>query len=83
MEQQASTGSAQTDGAAKSTPDNEQFYSTGRTGRRNALPDILGDHAHVTSSDLPARLQALTTSETNKLNPEDQPGPSRHTPEQN
>lgn len=37
------------------------FLSTGRTGRRNALPDILSEHAHVTSSDLPARLQALTT----------------------
>ncbi|XP_044743544.1 uncharacterized protein LOC123305782 isoform X2 [Chrysoperla carnea] len=40
------------------------FLSTGRTGRRNALPDILSEHAHVTSSDLPARLQALSTKDS-------------------
>lgn len=55
-------GSTSTSSATKVNPESEQFFSTGRTGRRNALPDILGDHAHVTSSDLPARLQALTTT---------------------
>lgn len=48
--------------SAAGAVDCEEFYSSGRTGRRNALPDILGENAHVTSSDLPARLQALTTS---------------------
>lgn len=63
--------------------DNEDFYSSGRTGRRNALPDILGEHAHVTSSDLPARLQALSTkSDQEKLptGPDPEAGPSSRSP---
>lgn len=39
------------------------FYSTGRVGRRNALPDILGSHATVSTADLPDQLSALTTSD--------------------
>lgn len=39
----------------------QEFLTSGRTGRRNALPDILSEHAVVTSADLPARLQALST----------------------
>jgi cAMP-dependent protein kinase inhibitor len=38
-----------------------EFYNTGRMGRRNALPDILGNHAATTTADLPAALDALTT----------------------
>lgn len=53
----------------------EEFLTSGRTGRRNALPDILGEHALVTSSDLPAKLQSLTTSD--KPTPPDQPGTSK------
>ncbi|CAG9768835.1 unnamed protein product [Ceutorhynchus assimilis] len=52
-------------------PPIQEFLSSGRTGRRNALPDILGQHAVVTSSDLPSRLQALTTK--------DQTSPSKST----
>ncbi|KAB0804842.1 hypothetical protein PPYR_01812 [Photinus pyralis] len=44
-------------------PHAQEFLSSGRTGRRNALPDILGEHALVTSSELPGRLQSLSTSE--------------------
>ncbi|XP_050432843.1 uncharacterized protein LOC126840895 [Adelges cooleyi] len=39
------------------------FLTTGRTGRRNALPDILGEHKLTTTADLPDRLQALTTND--------------------
>ncbi|XP_066583622.1 uncharacterized protein [Prorops nasuta] len=39
----------------------KEFLSSGRTGRRNALPDILGQHAGTGTADLPARLEALTT----------------------
>ncbi|XP_025206432.1 cAMP-dependent protein kinase inhibitor beta-like isoform X2 [Melanaphis sacchari] len=39
------------------------FLTTGRTGRRNALPDILGEHKLTSTADLPDRLQALTTNE--------------------
>lgn len=39
----------------------KEFLSTGRTGRRNALPDILGHHADTDTADLPSRLEALTT----------------------
>lgn len=46
------------------TPANvEDFLQSGRTGRRNALADILGEHASVTSSDLPSKLEGLTTNE--------------------
>lgn len=53
--------------SSATTPENgvhaKEFLSSGRTGRRNALPNILSEHAVVGSSDLPSRLQALTTSE--------------------
>uniref|UniRef100_A0A8C9S9X4 cAMP-dependent protein kinase inhibitor beta-like n=1 Tax=Scleropages formosus TaxID=113540 RepID=A0A8C9S9X4_SCLFO len=35
------------------------FASTGRTGRRNALPDILGSSAGAGASDLPQKLAEL------------------------
>lgn len=54
----------------------QEFLSSGRTGRRNALPDILGEHALVTSSDLPARLQSLTTSEPVASTSKDKGGPT-------
>uniref|UniRef100_A0A182QWF4 Uncharacterized protein n=1 Tax=Anopheles farauti TaxID=69004 RepID=A0A182QWF4_9DIPT len=40
-----------------------QFYNTGRIGRRNALPDILGTHCTTTTADLSTQLGALSTSE--------------------
>ena len=39
----------------------KEFLSTGRTGRRNAMPDILGQHAETGTADLPSRLEQLTT----------------------
>lgn len=36
-----------------------EFLGSGRTGRRNAMPDILGQHAQTSSADLPDRLQSL------------------------
>lgn len=40
------------------------FYNTGRVGRRNAMPDILGQHCKTTTADLPDQLSALTTSDS-------------------
>lgn len=41
----------------------KEFLETGRTGRRNAMPDILHPQGvEVTSADLPNRLQQLVTS---------------------
>lgn len=40
-----------------------EFYNTGRIGRRNALPDILGSHCTTTTADLPTQLGALSTSD--------------------
>lgn len=37
------------------------FFNTGRIGRRNALPDILGQNSTTSVADLPARLSGLTT----------------------
>ena len=39
----------------------QEFLSTGRTGRRNALHDILGEHAETNIADLPDKFDALTT----------------------
>lgn len=46
----------------ESTPDPiKDFLTTGRVGRRNALPDILSEHAHVSTADLPEKMDQLTT----------------------
>ena len=47
----------------KEDPRPQDFLQSGRTGRRNALANILGEHAVVTSSDLPSQLEALTTKD--------------------
>ncbi|XP_041089842.1 cAMP-dependent protein kinase inhibitor beta-like [Polyodon spathula] len=39
------------------------FASSSRSGRRNALPDVLGSPAGVTPSDLPLKLAELTLAE--------------------
>lgn len=42
----------------------KEFLETGRTGRRNAMPDILHPQgAEVTTADLPSRLQQLVTTD--------------------
>ncbi len=40
----------------------KDFQSTGRTGRRNALADVLGANKDVSTSDLPLKLEKLTTN---------------------
>ncbi|XP_064026337.1 cAMP-dependent protein kinase inhibitor beta isoform X2 [Pogoniulus pusillus] len=39
------------------------FAASGRSGRRNALPDILGSPAGAGTSDLPHKLAELSLSE--------------------
>ncbi|XP_045760760.1 uncharacterized protein LOC123864399 isoform X1 [Maniola jurtina] len=51
-----------------------EFLETGRTGRRNAMPDILHPQGvEMTTADLPSRLQQLVTTDPD--NP--QPGTSK------
>lgn len=38
------------------------FASSGRSGRRNALPDILGSPAGVSPTDLPLKLAQLSVT---------------------
>ncbi|RZB40252.1 PKI domain containing protein [Asbolus verrucosus] len=62
------TTTSSPNGTTPPTPDTEEsrpqdFLQSGRTGRRNALANILGEHAIVTSSDLPSQLEALTTKD--------------------
>jgi len=40
----------------------EAFLSSGRTGRRNALADIRGEHAATSTSSLPECLEKLSTN---------------------
>ncbi|KAK7790761.1 hypothetical protein R5R35_007466 [Gryllus longicercus] len=61
----------------------QDFLSSGRTGRRNAMPDILGEHASTSTAELPARLQQLNTTtagvsgEYRSAPTSPQPGPTR------
>lgn len=56
----AANSSGTIDGITKKDLANE-FFNTGRVGRRNALPDILGSHSTTSTADLPDRLSALST----------------------
>ncbi|XP_064292036.1 uncharacterized protein LOC128669881 isoform X2 [Plodia interpunctella] len=48
----------------------KEFLETGRTGRRNALPDILQQQeAQASTADLPARLQQLATTDSDDPQP--------------
>lgn len=60
------------------------FSSSARTGRRNALPDILGSPAGVAPSDLPLKLaeMSLNTDRGPDLqSPSDLPQQPSHSPE--
>ncbi|CAI9571348.1 unnamed protein product [Staurois parvus] len=43
------------------------FAASGRSGRRNALPDILGSPAGAEATDLPQKLAELSVSQGNFL----------------
>lgn len=47
----------------------QEFLTSGRTGRRNALPDILGEHAATTTADLSHCLQKLSTADLDGRHP--------------
>lgn len=40
----------------------KDFQSTGRTGRRNAMADVLGANKDISTSDLPLQLEKLSTN---------------------
>lgn len=47
----------------------DDFVRTGRTGRRNALPDVLSlGHANVTTAGLPEVLENFTLSTATQSN---------------
>ncbi|XP_067014385.1 cAMP-dependent protein kinase inhibitor alpha [Anabrus simplex] len=61
----------------------QDFLSSGRTGRRNALPDILGEHANTSTAELPECLQKLTANDPSpggSGTAQDNPTPSPRTP---
>lgn len=54
---------AKNGGDEPSDMEKDEFYNTGRIGRRNAMPDILGNNCTASSGgDLPLKLSALTTN---------------------
>ncbi|XP_076235181.1 uncharacterized protein LOC143179739 isoform X2 [Calliopsis andreniformis] len=58
-----STGNGSvTPGTFENGDGTKEFLSTGRTGRRNALPDIMGCHAETGLLDLPDRFEELSTA---------------------
>ncbi|XP_071554783.1 uncharacterized protein [Temnothorax nylanderi] len=58
----ATSGSVTPGGSYENGDNSKEFLSTGRTGRRNALPDILGRHAETGLSDLSDRFEDLSTN---------------------
>ena len=60
---QQSTDPTPKNGSGKADEFQDEFYNTGRIGRRNAMPDILGNNCTASSGgDLPLKLSALTTN---------------------
>lgn len=57
----ATSGSITPGGSYENGDNSKEFLTTGRTGRRNALPDILGRHAETGLSDLSDRFEELST----------------------
>src|SRR5580765_2329369 len=55
------SGSVTPGGSYENGDNSKEFLSTGRTGRRNALPDILGRHAETGLSDLSDRFEEMST----------------------
>ncbi|KFM71518.1 hypothetical protein X975_15861, partial [Stegodyphus mimosarum] len=45
------------------SPAFDDFLQTGRTGRRNAMPDIRAENAAISTASLPESLQKLTCSD--------------------
>lgn len=61
--QQQQADPASKNGSTAADQIQDEFYNTGRIGRRNAMPDILGNNATASSGgDLPLKLSALTTN---------------------
>jgi hypothetical protein len=60
-EQAAATAAAGGIVGMSSEDYHNEFYNTGRIGRRNAMPDILGQHSTTTTADLPDALGAMST----------------------
>lgn len=51
----------------------QEFASTGRAGRRNALPDIRGEHASTSTADLPEQLEKMSCSGKSVATPGSRP----------
>lgn len=63
QQQQEGANGAESSEPKKGDQYESDFYTTGRIGRRNALPDILGNNYTTTkTSDLPLKFSALTTN---------------------
>jgi hypothetical protein len=63
QQQSNATDTAAKNGKGASDEFQDEFYTTGRIGRRNAMPDILGNNCTASSgADLPLKLSALTTN---------------------
>lgn len=65
MEKQAgATTEAGTSSSGVAENYSNDFFNTGRIGRRNALPDILSYNCATTTADLPERLKSLSTDDS-------------------
>lgn len=64
MEQSSASQGAPCAQAGRTAADPvEDFLTTGRTGRRNAMANIMGQHASTGSGDLSQRMEGLSTDQ--------------------
>lgn len=63
QQQQSTDTTSKTGSGSAADQFQDEFYTSGRIGRRNAMPDILGNNCTASAGgDLPLKLSALTTN---------------------
>ncbi|XP_039303698.1 uncharacterized protein LOC105196288 [Solenopsis invicta] len=62
------SGSVTPGGSYENGDNSKEFLSSGRTGRRNALPNILGRHSKTGLSDLSDRFEEMSTHTDHSTN---------------
>ncbi|RZF32006.1 hypothetical protein LSTR_LSTR007084 [Laodelphax striatellus] len=64
MSEECSSGGGAGGGGGEQCRDvTQDFLTTGRVGRRNALPDILGEHARLSTAELPDQMSCLSVTD--------------------
>ncbi|XP_039295588.1 uncharacterized protein LOC111064579 [Nilaparvata lugens] len=57
----------------------QDFLTTGRVGRRNALPNILGEHARLSTAQLPDQMSCLSVKDDGSKSQQSTSSQNSHT----